>query len=265
MKAASLTPRPSCAFALKLLALSLAGASLLAQQSAPTKTPSWRAGLTSLPATPPPNTTAQDITQFEKNMRMAAAYLGNTTPNSNSAQWETNRSLVRQMAAYLYSLRALSGNSRLQGPISHAQKSFDTLGLATYLSYVNSAAAPDPSSAPPSQPGYSAEVPPPFALDAPELTAVSDADKAAASELRTRYETDAAHSAAVWQNAEILRLNLEARGMGLNLQTATSMLRMPQCFRVAAAALRRNDWEEARTRLQQAEAETEKIEKTVGR
>jgi hypothetical protein len=249
---------------MKFVTLALASALLItAQAPTPNKTPSWRAGLASLPPAPLPTTTARDITQFEINMRMAAAYLGNTTPNANSTQWEANRALVRQMATYLYGLRAFSTNSQLQGPITHAQKSFDALGLALYLSYVNSAAAPYPDPVP--QPHESAQIPPPFSLDAPELAAVSDADKGTAADLRTRYETDASHSATVWQNAEILRQNLELRGMGLNLQTATSMVRMPQYFRVAATALRRNDWDEARTRLQQAEAETEKIEKTVGR
>jgi hypothetical protein len=196
---------------------------------------------------------------------MAAAYLGTTTPNAYATQWEANRALVRQMAAYLYGLRTLSGNSQLRGPVARAQHSFDSLGLAMYLSYVNSASGPNADPNPSPQPRENGQAMPPFALDAPELTGVSDADKDTASDLRTRYETDTARSAGAWQNAETLRQNLEARGMGLNLQTATFMVRLPQYFRVAASALRRNDWEEARTRLQQAEAETEKIEKTVGR
>ena len=227
--------------------------------------PAWRAGLSSLPATPPPNTSTQDIAQFEKNMRMAATYFGNTTPNANPAQWEANRALVRRMATYLYGLQALSGNNgQLRGSINRAQRSFELLGLASYLANAPYADAEPPTKAA-SPAADSRQTFPPFALEAPELSDVSDADKPVAADLRTRYETDAAHSAGVWQNAETLRLNLEARGLGLNVQTATSMVRLPVHFNSAANALRSNDWEGARTHLEQAEAETEKIAKTVGR
>ncbi len=230
--------------------------------------PSWRSTLSTLPATPPPNTTAQDIVQFERNMRMAAAYLGNTTPTANPAQWEANRALVRRMAAYLYGLQALSGsNSGLRAPINRAQQSFNALGFAPYLAMVDSMQAPYPQQdqQPAGPPPPQQQIPPPFAMSAPESTGVSDADKETAADLHTRYETDAAHSAGVWQNAETLRQSLADRGLGLNLATATAMVRLPLHFNSAANALRRNDWDAARTHLEQAEAETEKIAKTVGR
>ncbi len=232
--------------------------------------PSWRSSLSTLPATPPPNTTAQDIIQFERNMRMAAAYLGNTTPTANPAQWEANRALVRRMATYLYGLQALSSNnSGLRAPINRAQQSFNALGFAPYLALVESMQAPYqqpyPQDQPPAGPPPQQQIPPPFAMTAPGSTGVSDADKETAAELHTRYETDAAHSAGVWQNAETLRQNLADRGLGLNLPTATAMIRLPLHFNSAANALRRNDWDAARTHLEQAEAETEKIARTVGR
>ena len=163
------------------------------------QTPSWRAGLSALPTAPPPTTTAQDVIQFEKNMRIAATYLGNASPNANVAQWEANRELVRRMAAYLYGLRALSGNTQLRGYIYHAQRSFDALGFAPYLAYgpVGNTPYPAPppdSLAPPPQ-QETRQALPPFALSAPESTGVSDSDKNTAADLHTRYETDAAHSA----------------------------------------------------------------------
>jgi opacity protein-like surface antigen len=255
---------------MRLFALmSLAAVIALAQAPDAKQAPSWRSSISSLPAAPPPSTTNQDIVRFEKNMRMAASYLGNTTPNANAAQWEANRAMVRSMATYLSGLQSLSGNSQFRGSIRRAQHSFDSLGLAAYLAYMMSANAPgtevQPASAAPQPLENGGPMSPPFALEAPELSDVAGPDKETASELRTRYEADAAHSAGIWQNAENLRQNLEARGMGLNLSTATSMLRLPQYFKSAATALRRNDWEEAHTRLEQAEAETEKIARTVGR
>lgn len=258
--------------------LLIASVLAVAQTRNTPETPSWRSSLSALPATPPANTNAQDIVQFEKNMRMAAPYLGNTTPTANPAQWEANRAMVRRMAAYLYGLQMLSGNRQLRGPITRAQHSFDALGFAPYLAYVNSADAPyqngpyqdapyqDAPQGPPSQqPEMRQILAPPFAMNAPESSGVSDTDKETAADLHTRYDTDAAHSAGVWQNAETLRQNLEMRGLGLNLETATSMVRLPQHFNSAANSLRRNDWDGARTHLQQAEAETEKIARTVGR
>ncbi len=255
----------------QVFCLALLWAGMLAAQTNPAPvanpvTPGWRSSLSTLPAAPPPNTTAQDVVQFERNMRMAAAYLGNTTPTANPAQWEANRALVRRMATYLYGLQALSGNnSGLRGPITRAQQSFNALGFAPYLAMVDSMQAPYQDQAPAGPPPVQQQLPPPFAMSAPESSGVSDADREIAADLHTRYETDAAHSAGVWQNAEVLRQSLAERGLGLNLPTATAMVRLPLHFNSAANALRRNDWEAARTHLEQAEAETEKIAKTVGR
>lgn len=249
-----------------LAALLLAGALAASAQTQANDTPSWRAGLQKLPPTPGANTTAQDVAQFERNMRLAAPYLGNTTPTANPAQWEENRALVRRMAAYLYGLQVLSSNRQLRGPIMRAQRSFDTLGFAPYLAVVNAGEAPYSEAPPPAPEGQeTVRSAPPWAMNAPEMGEVSSADKQTAADLRTRYETDAAHSAGVWQNAETLRQNLEMRGLGLNLETATGMVRLPQHFNSASNALKKNDWDTALTHLQQAEAETDKIAKTVGR
>ena len=238
-------------------------------QVAAGQTQAWRSGLSALPATPPPTTSAQDVQQFEQNMRMAASYMGTASPNSNAAQWEANRALVRRMAAYVYGLQTLSADPQLRGAVTNAQRSFNSLGFAAYLLYGMPGAVPNSSQNAPQeggQPQESRQMLPPFALNAPDISAdVSDADKSTAADLRNRYETDAAYSAGVWQNAEVLRQNLSLRGMGLNVETSTSMMRLPQQFRSAAADLRVSDWDGARTHLEQAEAVTEKIAKTVGR
>ncbi len=235
--------------------------------------PVWRSHLLSLPGTPPASTSPQDITQFERNMRMAATYLGNMPPNATPAQWEANRILVRRMAAYLAGLHSLTGDTRLKSAVTHAQSSFDSLGFGPYLAFMMSANAPYPDAPQSDVTGNAYDAPAPqvtptaapFELDAPELTNVSAADKDKAADLSKRYESDSAYASAVWQNAEILRQNLAARGMGLNLDTATAMMRLPQPFHSAAADLRAGNWDSARSHLEQAEAVTEKIAKSVGR
>lgn len=230
----------------------------------------WRNSLAALPATPPPNTSEQDIANFERNMQFASSYFGGISPGANPAQWEANRALVRRMAAYLYGLQALSGNAQLRLSIRHAQRSFETLGLAGYLAWAAGSNQPYADAQPPGgadyppPPGPPAPSGPPFALTIPESAGVSEADKETAADLHTRYETDAAHSAGIWQNAETLRQSLAASGLGLNVQTSTSLIRLQGDYTNAAAALSHNDWESAKISLQQAEAETDKIAKTVG-
>jgi hypothetical protein len=209
---------------------------------------SWRSSLSALPATPPASTSAQDVAQFEKNMTMAAASLTSTTSTADPSQAEANRALVQRMATYLAGLQTLSAsNAQLRPPVNHAQQSFNSLGLLQFLVLANSLQTPN------------LQQPPPFALTAPESTDVSDADKDLSDELHARYETDAAHSAAIWQKAETLREGLAARGLSLNVHAATALVRLPLRFKSAANALRRNDWDAARTHLEEAEAETEKI------
>lgn len=221
------------------------------------------AAMSALPATPPASTSAQDIAQFEKTMQMAAAYLALSAPNADPSQAQANQALVQRMATYLAGLQALSAsNTKLRPPINHAKQTFNSLGFLQYLALANSFQSANPEQP---LPAKNWQQPPPFALTAPESTDVSDADKDVSAELHTRYDTDAAHSAGVWQNAETLRQNLAARGLGLNVHTATALVRLPLHFNSAANALRRNDWDAARTHLEQAEAETEKIANTVGK
>jgi len=248
-----------------------------AQTSAPATnaapTPSWRSSLSALPATPPANTSAQDIVQFERNMRMAASYLGTVNAGSangtdtQTAQWEANRDMVRRMATYLYGLKVLSSDPKMRGAVNSAQRSFNSLGFAPYLAYpLASQGYPDVNqNSQPAPQQQMRQALPPFSMNAPDLAGVSDADKDAAAELHGRYEADAARSAGVWGNAETLRQSLEMRGLGLNVEAATAMVRLPQQFRSAEADLRINDWDSARTHLEQAEAITEKLAKTVGR
>ena len=105
---------------------------------------------------------------------------------------------------------------------------------------------------------------PPFALQAPVLENVPDADKEVASDLRSRYEADAIKAALAWRNAEMMRVSLAARGMSLNARTAASVGRFQLFLDQAAAALRERKWDEALGRLQAVESETQKVVNVVG-
>jgi hypothetical protein len=112
---------------------------------------------------------------------------------------------------------------------------------------------------PPPKPGD-----PPFALVSPDLGKVPDAEQESAADLAVRYDTDVVRSAAAWKNAETLRLSLVQRGMTLNAQTASAVLRLKPLYDDAATALKAHNWDEALSNLQAAEATTQKVESTVG-
>src|SRR6185369_3201961 len=102
---------------------------------------------------------------------------------------------------------------------------------------------------------------PNFSLQAPTLENVSAADKETARELSARYETDAAYAAVAWNNAETMKQSLAKQGMGLNVQTATSVGRFKLFLDQAAGALREHNWEDALSSLQAVESETQKVAK----
>jgi hypothetical protein len=53
--------------------------------------------------------------------------------------------------------------------------------------------------------------------------------------------------------------------MALNATTAGSVSRLELDLELAGEGIQQHDWEKARSNLEAAEAETEKISKTVGR
>lgn len=113
--------------------------------------------------------------------------------------------------------------------------------------------------APPPQPGD-----PPFSLRSPNLGKVPDAEQEAAADLQVRYDTDAARSAGVWKNAEVMRINLASRGLSLNSDTTAAVIRLKTLYDEAADAMQAHRWDEALSNLQAAEATTQRAAKVVG-
>jgi hypothetical protein len=243
-------------------------ATLAAFAAAQTTDPSWRDALLELPEHPTAN--VQDIQRFERHLTMAMPYFGTLTPGD----YEANRELIRRITVYMAGLDMLSRNPQIsrdpqmRAAIGRSRNLISQMRLpylmgSSMSSGIPVAEQPRQHTEPSHQTAGKNE--PPFSMSAPKLGKVSPADAKVANELCSQYETDAARSAAAWQSAETLRVSLERQGASLNVQTATSVSRLQLYFESAAAALREGDWEEARTNLTRAEAETEKIFRTVGR
>lgn len=246
---------------LPILALVCAGANQLAAQS-----PSyWRQNLSRLPETPSASTSPADIAKFEHDMQLAAPYFARIQPND----YEANRAVARRMAVYLAGLQMLAHDPQMRQAVGRAQRTFNSLPLAPLLGYPPALAQLPPAGEPipgdkiPAAPAEVAQLP--FSVSAPVMTGLPAGSKGTADELCNRYEADASRAAAVWQNAETLRRNLAGRGMALNTATSSSLMRLASYFNTAQSDLHRRDWDEARTSLMRAEAETEKIMKAVGR
>jgi len=217
----------------------------------------WRRALQGLPAQPGANMSVQDANQFAQNIEMGVPYFATLTPGD----YEANRELVRRMWAYLAALDVMAGrNPQMRLAAGRARRALGAWGMG-YAFVPGGPTAPEPA---PNQPPP-APSSPPFATQAPMLENVPAAQRATADELRARYETSAARAAAAWQNAELLRQNLAREGLALNTQTAASLARLQVYFGLAAGDLQERDWDEAKTNLERAEYETEKVFKTVGR
>jgi hypothetical protein len=218
----------------------------------------WRRGLLGLPEQPASNTSVQDANQFAQNVELAVPYFATITPGD----YEANRELIRRMWAYSAALDVMAGrNPQMRLAAGRARRALGAWGYGYGAFVPGGVAAPEPAPAqPPPIPSG-----PPFAVQAPSIEGISAADRSTADELRARYETSAARAAAAWQNADVLRQNLAREGLSLNTQTAASLARLQVYFGLAAGDLQERDWAEAKTNLERAEYETNKVFQTVGR
>lgn len=215
--------------------------------------PMWRRNLLGVIGQRPANATARDVERMEQYMLSAAPYCATLTPGD----YEANRELVRQMTAYLMTVNTVATDPQVRASALRVSRA-----AAVFPCAFPAAATPKPQAPQAAAPKPPDE--PPFALKAPEIENVADAEKETAADLRQRYETDAAKSAVVWRNAQTLRESLAARGMSLNADTAASVNRLQLFFEEAATALQGRKWDDALSSLQAAEAETQKAAKTVG-
>ena len=212
----------------------------------------WRRSLQNLPDRPASGVTVRDIERVEEDLRMAAPYLGAATPEN----WEANREIVRRTVTYLAAVRAMNNDPLVRTALMRTFRMVTAMRLAYPENQEqprqNQAAAPAPASQP-------------LTPRAPLFDTVPDADNQTAEDLRTRYDLAAAQAGVAVQLADAIQRNLESRGMTLNAATATSLARIRVYFDHAATALEAHKWVDARTNLERAEYETEKVLKTVGR
>ena len=211
----------------------------------------WRRSLQNLPERPASGVTVRDIERVEEDLLMAAPVLGAATPEN----WEANREIVRRTVTYLSAVRAMTDDPLVRSALMRTFRMVTAMRLA----YPENQEQPAPAAA---QQSLGPQAPGPRA---PLVDTVPDAEKDTAEDLRTRYDLAAAQAGVAAQLAEGIQRNLESRGMSLNAGTATSLARMRVYFDHAATALEAHKWADARTNLERAEYETEKVLKTVGR
>ena len=199
--------------------------------------------------TPPANVSARELARLERYLIFAQLGCGGLTQQ----QYAANQAVARSMTGYLANVGANAND-----PEARAYASRLTLGFSSFACAFPGKQIQEPPPPPP-QPGE-----PPFALRAPLLGQVPDEQQETAADLVIRYDTDAARSAAIWKNAEKLRISLTGRGLGMNAQTASAVSRLQPLYEEAAAELRGHKWDDALGTLQAAEATTQKIAGTVG-
>ena len=221
--------------------------------------PEWRRSLMGLPAQPPANTSAADIAQIEAYLLQAPLYYGTVTPGD----FEANREMVRRMTAYFAAVETMTRDPQTRRAILRARRSMYSLGYG--MPFVPGVPGVPGAPAAPPQPRSSPPDEPPFAMQVPPLANVPQADLSTAEDLRDRYQLTAARAARAWKNAEVVRLGLASRGMALNAVTAGSVSRLELDLDLAGEGIQQHDWDKARSNLEAAEAETEKISKSVGR
>lgn len=211
--------------------------------------PRWYRSATGMLGVPAAKADAHEIQRMERYLIFGASYCSGLA----AAQYAANQAMARNMASYLTSVSATAADPQARVAAFRVAAAFSSFPCA-YPGKQLPVIAP-----PPPKPGD-----PPFALVSPNLGKVPDAEQETAADLAVRYDTDAARSAAAWKNAETVRLSLVQRGMTLNTQTASAVLRLKPLYDDATTALKAHNWEEALSNLQAAEATTQKVEGAVG-
>ena len=209
----------------------------------------WRTnlmgGLTGVPSS------YRDIERFEGYLSAALPYCG----GMGAADWGAYRGMVGQWTGYLSTMNAAARDAQTRAAVVRAWRSVSLFPCA----YPGNQARPPEAPVPPPQPA-----PPPFSLTPPQVDNIAPADKETAADLRNRYGLDAGKAAAVWNNAEVLKISLGLRNMSINADTAAAVGRWQLLLDAAATALKAHDWDEARLKLQGVEATTTKVGNVVG-
>jgi hypothetical protein len=222
----------------------------LGAQAQPLVGPRWYLSSRGMLGIPAANVSGREVERLERYLVFGAPYCTALA----AQEYAANLALARSMGPYLASVGATAVDPQARVAALRVAAAFSSFPCA----YAGKQLPVIPL--PPPQPGD-----PPFALRAPDLGKVPDADQETAADLVIRYDTDAVRAASAWKSAETMRLGLVAKGMTLNAQTATSVARLQPLFEESATALKGHNWEEALSNLQAAEATTQKIASVVGR
>jgi hypothetical protein len=227
----------------------LAAASLGGIWRASAQIPVWRTNMMGMLSLPPGNLSYRDIERFEGYMRSA------TCTGLTAADYAANQALVSQWTGYFGQVNAVVRDAQTRAAVIRAWRSVALFPCAY------AAGVPRPPSAPPAPPQPN---PPPFAMQPPAVQGVSAADQETYADLRQRYAFDTGKAAAIWNNAETLRISLELRGMSVNADTVANTGRLQLLFDQAASALQAHNWDDARLKLQGVETITQRIAQVVG-
>jgi hypothetical protein len=211
--------------------------------------PRWYRSATGMLGRPAASADAHEIERMGRYLTFGVPYCTGLA----AAQYAANQAMARNMSSYLTSVSTTAADPQARVVALRVAAAFSSFPCA-YPGKQLPVVVP-----PPPKPGD-----PPFTLVSPDLGKVPDAEQETAADLAVRYDTDVARSAAAWTNAEKLRLSLVQRGMTLNAQTQSAVLRLQPLYDDAATALKAHNWDEALSNLQAAEATTQKVEATVG-
>lgn len=222
--------------------------------------PDWREHVMALPENPGPNVTVADIERVHAYASYASPFFAALTPGA----YEQNRDLVRRMTVYLASVDLINRDPQIRAALGRAFLA--VAGLRWYVPPVGLVLAPQ-NIRPRTEPEFTPAPPlePRFALQAPDTSGAPFADRDLVNSLSDRYDSAAAKASSVWKSAGLLRQSLQSRGMALNPVTDTSLARMQLYLDLAAESIRSRNWTQAQERIDQANAETEKVSKSVGR
>ncbi len=238
---------------ISLLSALVVSSLAMGQKPAAHGAPQWQQTFQGILSKPPGAVNARDLSRLEGELASAGQYCVGLTP----ADYQTNRELVRRMAAYMATVQAPAGDRRMNTSLNRIAHSLTAFPCA----FGAPGGEPAP---PPPEPAAANPGDPPFALKAPELQGVANGELERAKDLGDRYNGDAARAANAWRNAATIHQNLQAGGMALNADTAASVDRLTLDLAGAQDALRDHKWDDALASLQAAEYETQKIGKTVG-
>ncbi len=160
----------------------------LGAQAQPLVGPRWYLSSRGMLGMPAANVGAREVERLERYLVFGAPYCTALA----AQQYAENLAVARSMGTYLASVGASAVDPQARVAALRVAAAFSSFPCA----YAGKQLPVIPL--PPPQPGD-----PPFALRAPDLGKVPDADQETAADLVIRYDTDAVRAASAWKSADI--------------------------------------------------------------